>query len=312
MLRPGAHVLRRSASELQVGLDPRHAVVLPDSPEVRALLDALAAPTGPRPEQRYDGRTLAALVDSGLLVDLDVLLPLAPAPTADRDVEAVGRPVSRADVAALAAAAGDRAAGLLQRRATSEVEVATCGSREATLLGEAAVGLLATAGVSARLLPHGLPPAEAAAPSEGAVTGLLVAVGEPPREQVDPWMRAGTPHLLLRLTEGHAVVGPFVLPGETPCLRCLDAHHTDVDPAWPLLVTQYASAVTRPRDDTIPEPVDRTLATLVGAWAARELISHAEGRVPATTSATVRLDPHLTALESQTWPRHPACGCTWE
>lgn len=312
MLRPGAHVLRRSASELQVGLDPRHAVVLPDSPEVRALLDALAAPTGPRPEQRYDGRTLAALVDSGLLVDLDVLLPLAPAPTADQDVEAVGRPVSRADVAAMAAAAGDRAAGLLQRRATSEVEVATCGSREATSLGEAAVGLLATAGVSARLLPHGLPPAEAAAPSEAAVTGLLVAVGEPPREQVDPWMRAGTPHLLLRLTEGHAVVGPFVLPGETPCLRCLDAHHTDVDPAWPLLVTQYASAVTRPRDDTIPEPVDRTLATLVGAWAARELLSYAEGRVPGTTSATVRLDPHLTALESQTWPRHPACGCTWE
>ena len=100
MLRPGAHVLRRSASELQVGLDPRHAVVLPDSPEVRALLDALAAPTGPRPEQQYDDRTLAALADSGLLVDLDVLLPLAPASTADQDVEAAEPPFSRADVAA--------------------------------------------------------------------------------------------------------------------------------------------------------------------------------------------------------------------
>jgi bacteriocin biosynthesis cyclodehydratase domain-containing protein len=124
-------------------------------------------------------------------------------------------------------------------------------------------------------------------------------------------MRLGTPHLLLRLTEGRAVLGPFVRPGETACLRCVDAHHTDVDPAWPLLVAQYATAVARPRDDTVPEPVDPLLATLAGAWAARELVSLAEGRLPVTTSATVRLDPLVTALETQRWPRHPACGCTW-
>jgi bacteriocin biosynthesis cyclodehydratase domain-containing protein len=140
---------------------------------------------------------------------------------------------------------------------------------------------------------------------------VLVAVGEPAREATDAWMRDGVPHLVLRLTEGHAVVGPFVRPAETACLRCIDAHHTDVDPSWPLLVAQYATAVTREREDTVPEPVDTVLATLAAAWAACEIVSHAEGREPATTSATIRLDPHLTALETQAWPRHPACGCSW-
>jgi bacteriocin biosynthesis cyclodehydratase domain-containing protein len=137
-------------------------------------------------------------------------------------------------------------------------------------------------------------------------------VGEPEREQLDAWMRAGVPHLLLRLTEGHALIGPFVLPGQTACVRCLDAHHTDVDPAWPLLVTQQAAAVTRVREDTVPEPVDVLLATLAASWVARDLVSHVEGRPFSTTSTTIRLDPHLTALETHCWPRHPACGCAWE
>ena len=70
-------------------------------------------------------------------------------------------------------------------------------------------------------------------------------------------------------------------------------------------------AAARSRDDTVPEPVDTLLATLAGAWAGRELVSYAEGRVPATTGATLRLDPQLTALETHRWPRHAACGCAW-
>ena len=306
MLRPGTHVLRRSATELQVGLDPRRAVVLPDRPEVRALLDALSSPATARRESEYDGRTLALLADSGLLVDADLLLPLAPlGPSRAR---ASAPLVSRADVAALAAEAGDRVGDLLRARAQALVEVITCGSPEADAVATSVAAMLCEAGVEAHLVPRGQRPGE---PGETALTGLLVAVGEPPREVVDDWMRTATPHLLLRLAEGHALVGPFVLPGETACLRCMDAHMTDVDPAWPLLVTQYASAVTRVREDTMPEPVDALLAALACAWVAREIVSHAEGGSPATTSTTVSLDPRLTALETHCWPRHPECGCTW-
>jgi bacteriocin biosynthesis cyclodehydratase domain-containing protein len=315
VLRPGVHVLRRSASEVQVGLDPRRAVVLPDVPGVRALLDRLTSPASAPAAHQYTGEALEALADSGLLMDVDLLLPLAPAPP--RGAGAVNgsgpatSPVSRAAVAALAAEAGDRVGELLARRSAAAVEVASCGSPEAADVAAEVVAFLASAGLDPRRVAHGRPPGEELARGRSTVAGLLVAVGEPAREHVDGWMRSATPHLLLRLVEGAAVVGPFVLPGETACIRCLDAHHTDLDPAWPLLVTQYATAVTRQREDTVPEPVDPLLATLAAAWTAKELVAHTDGRVPATASATLRLDPRLTALENHRWPRHPACGCAW-
>lgn len=124
-------------------------------------------------------------------------------------------------------------------------------------------------------------------------------------------MRAGTPHLLVRLTEGSAVLGPFVVPGRTACLRCLDAHHTDVDASWPLLVRQYATASATDRADGVPEPVDSLLAGLALAWAGRDLASYAEGSRPSTWSTTIRLDAELTSIETRSWLRHPECGCGW-
>lgn len=376
VLRPGVHVLRRSAGELQVGLDPARALVLPDRPDVRAALATLTSPAAVR-EEGYDERTLEVLGDNDLLVDADTLLPLVP-DRPEPDQAAPGRPapgrpapdqpapgrtapgragrdqptrhgeaptppldphlglspsggsLRRADVAALAARAGDRATMLLSARARTRVELLTCGSPEAEAVAATLVALLAAAGVPSpagevrpsrpadrsRRTEPASPRADrhrgtGAATDVEAPVGILVSVGEPSRERLDPWMRAGTVHLLLRLTEGHAVIGPFVRPGETACLRCIDAHHTDADPAWPLLVTQHASAVTRRREDTVPEPVDCLLATLAVAWTARELVSHVEGAPVATESSTIRLDPGLTALETQRWPQHAGCGCSW-
>jgi bacteriocin biosynthesis cyclodehydratase domain-containing protein len=301
-LRPGVHVLRRDAEHLQVGLDPARAIVVRDCAETRTLLAALTDPAAPVGADEYDGPTLALLAGNDLLVDADVLLPLVPTgPGADTS-GAPGSGPPRSGVAALAAQDGDAVGALLTARSGTCVEVLTTGSPEVHGVVSSVTALLSAAGV-----PH----RPATRPSDDPGVGLLVAVGEPEREQLDPWVRAGVPHLLLRLVEGHAVVGPFVLPGETACLRCVDAHHTDVDPAWPLLVAQYATAVTRPRCDTLPEPVDPALAALAAAWTARELASYAEGRRPSTASTTVRLDPHLTALETHCWPRHLACGCTW-
>jgi hypothetical protein len=103
-----------------------------------------------------------------------------------------------------------------------------------------------------------------------------------------------------------------VVPGRTACLRCIDAHHTDADPAWPLLVRQYAAACRRDRADGTPEPVDPLLATLAVAWAARDLTAYADGGRPSTWSTTVTLDARPDRLETQAWLRHPGCGCSWD
>ncbi len=290
LLRPGTHVLVRADGQVQVGLGPDEALVLPDDPAVRASLARL---DGSDRATDPDPRTVDLLEGLGLVLDERALLPLLAGP---------GAPVDRHGVAALARRAGDATPGLLRARATCRVEVAGFGHPAGEDLPGRLADLLTAAGL--RLRAH----SPRARPT---TVGALVGVGEPDRELLDAWTRAGTPYVLVRMTEGRARVGPFVLPGRTACLRCVDAHHTDADPAWPLLVRQYAAASRRDRPDGAPEPLDPLLAALALAWAARDVASFAAGRRPSTWSTTLTLDPDLHALETHTWERHPDCGCGW-
>ena len=277
-LRPGAHLLRRRDDRWQVGLDPARRLVLPRS-----------GPTPSAPPER--------------LPDEAVFRAALPAPGG-------GPPPVRAAVAALARDAGDRTADVLERRSSVVVHVKTFGAPGRERLADELLDLGARAGLR-------LPPPRASWPAVragGRAPTRIVAVvgiGEPARELLDDHLRAHTPHLLLRLVEGRAVVGPLVDPGRTPCLRCLDAHATDADPSWPLLVAQYARAVRVDRDDGVPEPVDAALATLAVAWAARDLATYAEGGTPTTLASTVELGPRLETVETRHWSPHPRCGCSW-
>jgi bacteriocin biosynthesis cyclodehydratase domain-containing protein len=288
ILRPGTHVLRRGAGQLQVGLDPGSALVLPDTPSVRAGLRLL---TTPAERASYVDRAPLDLLEAhGTLIDERDLMPLL----AEEDVAPHA-------TAALAREAGPELAASREARRRWRTETRSFGHPAGAGLRGAFVALAGAAGLR-----------EAAARRVAAPDGgVLVGVGEPDRDLVDAWTRAGTPHLLVRLTEGRAVIGPFVQPGSTACLRCLDAHCTDADPAWPLLVRQYAAAAACDRADGAPEPVDPLLASLAVAWAARDLVSYVDGRRPSTWSTTVTIHPRLSRLETRAWLRHPACGCSW-
>ncbi len=287
ILRPGTHVLSRGAGELQVGLDPRAALVLPDRPSVRDSLRLLSSSADL--DEHPDTATVDVLAAHDLVVDERALIPL------------LGRDdLSPQTTAALTRSAGSAAPSLRQARDRWRTTVRTFGHAGGGTLRRDLVALLGAAGLRehrGRTAPD---------------CGVLVGVGEPDRELVDDWTRAGTPYLLVRLTEGRAVVGPFVASGRTACLRCIDAHHADADPAWPLLVRQYATAASRDRADGATEPVDPLLAALTTAWAARDLASYVDGQRPSTWSATVTLHPRLEELETQPWLRHPACSCSWE
>lgn len=156
----------------------------------------------------------------------------------------------------------------------------------------AAVGrLLATAGL-----------AEAGPRASGTV-GLVVATGaEPRRERLDRAMQRDQPHLLVAAVAGRVRLGPFVVPGLTACVRCVDEHLTDRDPRHPLVVEQHLE----------PDPGDVVPAAelqLALAWAVRDLVALVEGDQPSTWSATVevRAEGPLT----RSWRRHPRCGCAW-
>lgn len=130
---------------------------------------------------------------------------------------------------------------------------------------------------------------------------LVLRDGPVPRRLLDRCVRDGTPHLVLGAEPGAVIVGPFVEPGRTACVRCVDAHHELTDPRRSLLLEQVE--VTVPR-----EPAHHAVAL---AWAVADLVAWAEGRLPSTWSATVRLDAGLDVRRTA-WARHPACGCAWD
>jgi bacteriocin biosynthesis cyclodehydratase domain-containing protein len=147
-------------------------------------------------------------------------------------------------------------------------------------------------------------------PHDAAVV-VTLAVGELPRERLDPLLRRGTSHVVVRLVDGGAVVGPFVVPGKTACLRCIDAHQSTVDPDHVAVTTRYAEATARPRPDGMPDVVDPALATIALAWAVRDVVAHLDGAAPSTWSRTLSLRPDPTQRREERWLRHPMCACSF-
>jgi hypothetical protein len=141
--------------------------------------------------------------------------------------------------------------------------------------------------------------------TERAHAILVWAEGELARDRLDDHMRAGIAHMVVRETADGAVVGPYVRPGASACVRCIDAHLGEEDPRRGLVVEQVATG--EPLRPARPDPAARALTL---AWVVRELATVAEGGLPATWSATVALGtlpPLVTAYR-----RHPHCGCAWD
>lgn len=139
---------------------------------------------------------------------------------------------------------------------------------------------------------------------DAAAVVVSISHGEPPRERTDGWMRSDTPHLPVVLA-ADVRVGPFVVPGLTACLRCVDAHLADVDPRRPLVVAQAVSAA-----DLAPIRHDVAIRHLAWSWVVRDLLSFAARARPATWSTSVVVDPALRLTRTE-WLRHPRCGCSW-
>ncbi|MGZ4475597.1 MAG: hypothetical protein ACXVWW_07800 [Nocardioides sp.] len=185
-----------------------------------------------------------------------------------------------------------RAADLLepdeQDRAVA-VAVAPIGPRR---LVDSAAPLLRAAGV--RL-------------TERADVRLLLAYGALGRELADPLVRDGIAHLAAVVTPWGWDVGPFVAPGETACLRCIDAARADHDPRHAVIVDQVARAAAH-------VPSSAALDALALGWIARDLTAYARGDRPSTWSTTVRLveSPGEEPVSERRWLRHPLCGCAWD
>jgi hypothetical protein len=118
-------------------------------------------------------------------------------------------------------------------------------------------------------------------------------------------VRKRIPHLQVRLRDGKGIVGPFVVPGQTSCLRCADLTRCDLDPEWPHLSAHLLGTVGQASTATV-------LATAAFAFAQLEtLIDRTEGTMPETIDCTMELSFAATgtSVHKRQWTRHPHCDC---
>lgn len=270
VIAPGLPVLTRPDGELQIGLSSRHRLRIPDSVTVRRTLEALAQ--GMCPPDRSTRRVLDRLAPALRAASTLVQPSLGPA-----------------EMAALS----------LRHPRTALTRLAARRSTQVRVLGDLGIDpkpLLAASGLGT-----------ASGPPQRTVT-LVLCQGEPDRSLLDPLVRDRQPYLLLRAVEGDLVLGPFVDPGRTACVRCIDAHLTEDDPVHPVLVSRTARLLDL---NDVPEPLDSAVASMALGWAVRDLVRYAEGDPVSTWSATVLLGPDQDALVPTPWAPHPSCGCSW-
>ncbi|MEV4056150.1 hypothetical protein AB0J55_33510 [Amycolatopsis sp. NPDC049688] len=321
-LLPGLTVLERGPREIQIGLDPRHGVIVENlTPDLAARVRAL---DGSKPVERL------LLAESEHRDQLRTLLRQLTALGLVTDAGRPDGPGLRGECGLWSLRARHHQAALVDRRRAAAITVHGEGRvavAVAVLLANAGIGhveLRVSGAVTEHDLGSGLTDADLGRPRRQALADLLRRVDPgvrvtrlhdrypdltlltdavvPAPEHVAELMEDGVPHLAARVRDGTGIVGPLVVPGRSSCLRCADLHRTDRDPCWPRVAGQLAGRHQRPDLGAV-----HACASLAAAQAMR-LLSPASPAPPAW-NATLEIDAFDGRIRHRRWPPHPRCGC---
>jgi bacteriocin biosynthesis cyclodehydratase domain-containing protein len=336
LLKPALRRLWRDPATLQLGIDPRYAVVLGgvaladaslldllDGTRELAELTAEAAQRGLEPA-RVD-ELMKALAAAGALDDA----PIAPRATdarrlpdllslslLHREPGAAARVMSSRHAAAVevlgAGRAGATVAMLLAAAGVGHVTVTDTGAvRPADLSPGGIRGPGARQASRAEAARSALPGrATSASPSRAspATSGSTVVLA-PVGSVIPPeWLGRvrHRPHLPVVVRETTAMIGPLVLPGRTPCLRCVELTRGDRDPVWPVLAAQLIGG---PRSI---EPGDVVLASAAASIAVLHVLAWLDCgslELPSSAGGSLELSLVDLRLRRRTVAAHPGCGC---
>ncbi|BCZ20468.1 cyclodehydratase [Mycobacterium senriense] len=275
-LDPALPVLLRPDGAVQVGWDPRRAVLVrpPGGLAAAELATLLRTMWSPTPLSELQRRALDfGLTDADGLRNLVVQLVDAGVATE------CGRPRARA----------------------ASVRIHGRGP-----LSELLVETLRCSG--ARIAHSSQPHAAVSADDVDLVVLSDFLVADP--RMVRDLHHRGVAHLLVRVRDGIGLVGPLVIPGVTSCLGCADLYRRDRDAAWPAICAQLRETVGVADRATVLataalalSQVNRVIAAVHGQEAA------AGSAPPPTLNATLEFDLHAGALVTRPWAKHPLCSC---
>lgn len=271
LLNPTLPVLLRPDGAVQVGWNPRRAVLVEPPPGLTApsLADLL--------RRMQSGTTvdeLAGVADSSVLADLLGSLIAAGVVTADRP--------------------------RVQRTPTVRIHGR----------GPLSDLLVAGLRCSGARIGHSRAPKASAPPKGTDLVILADYLAAEPRLLRD-LHAARVPHLAVRTRDGSALVGPLVLPGRTSCLACADLHRSDRDAAWPAVAAQLRGTVgTADRATVLAtaalalDQVENLLRTLRDTGALE-----GTDAPPPSVDTTYEFDVATRATAVRRWSRHPRCTC---
>lgn len=295
-LRDGVEVLWRSRHEVQVGVDERHCVLLPDVTQRQlAALTRLAQAAGlPEREARRHLRRdlLARLAAADLLAPaeepgLSAALQRECNTYARAGIELPGlgqRPNHRVGLVGVG--------GYLARVAET---LAACGYGQVCISSELADAAPPIAGA-----PHlfARPGTDWAAEQD-----FVVVAG---RHVTAPWLTraltaADVPHLLVITGERELLVGPLVVPGQSACARCTHLHATAADPDWPALATQLVGLP--------PSPIPAVATVRAVSLVTQAAVAWLDRRDPEYLGRQLVVPFDGTEASLREITAHQECGC---
>lgn len=113
-------------------------------------------------------------------------------------------------------------------------------------------------------------------------------------------------HLPVRFQHTRVAIGPVVIPGRTPCCRCLALHLRDRDSSWPAMAAQWRTHTLMERTPIDPLLVHRGAIEVVTML--REWIDTAG----LETIDRIHLEPPRMTPRRERINAHDACGCLWQ
>ena len=274
-LDPALPVLLRPDGAVQVGWDPRRAVLvrppggLPAA-ELAALLRSMRSPTPIAELQRRAGDRLQ---DSDGLTNL---------------------------VAQLVGAGVATECGRSRGRAAS-IRIHGRGP-----LSDLLVEALRCSGAR---IAHSSQPHAAVSPTDVDLVVLSDYLVADPRMVRDLHSRR-VAHLPVRVRDGTGLVGPLVIPGVTSCLGCADLHRSDRDAAWPAIAAQLRDTVGVADRATLLATAALALSQVNRVIAAvRGQAGVPDPAPPPALNATLEFDLNAGSIVARQWTKHPLCSC---
>jgi hypothetical protein len=270
VLRPGAPLLRRDATTLQVGTSP--GVVIADRAGLFALLRLI---DGSRDVERLQEYALANIPElDGPIADLM------------RELHALGVVFD----ASRWSAPQRRGPARLAARPAFRLAFRCDASSQPIV--DAARAVLAQSGV------HDL---------DSADPHLLViaSCGEPARSVFEGPTLDGLDHLSVVIDEDRVRIGPLVSPGRTPCVSCHDLHRGDWDHAWAALVPQFG----RHTRALTPPALNAVTVHAAGLELAVDVLNYCDGRPVRSAGRFLVVGPEHDQRSSWPLAFHHGCAC---